>query len=114
MSPRQVHPERLALIGVSAKSRVLYTVFAELADDVIRIVAARKATTHERKRTIFVAPDSSRDTGFYMQEDGNLIRLTRPPGAPTSKFAVDKSAIDKNGPKLVGGVLHTASGKFVF
>jgi hypothetical protein len=66
------------------------------------------------RRNIFVAPDASRDTGFYMQEDGKLIRLTRPPGAPTSEFAVDDSAIGKGGPKLVGGVLHTASGKFVF
>lgn len=45
-----VHPERLALIGVSEKSRVLYTVFAELAGDVIRIITARKATAHERRR----------------------------------------------------------------
>ena len=44
------HPERLALIGVSEKSRVLYTVFAELTGDVIRIITARKATTHERRR----------------------------------------------------------------
>jgi len=28
----------------------LYTVFAELADDVVRIITARKATTHERRR----------------------------------------------------------------
>jgi len=44
------HPERLALIGVSEKSRVLYTVFAEVADDAIRIITARKATTHQRRR----------------------------------------------------------------
>ena len=44
------HPERLALIGVSEKSRVLYTVFAELTGDVIRIITARKATAHERRR----------------------------------------------------------------
>ena len=46
----EVHPERLVLVGVSQKSRVLYTVFAELADDVVRIISARKATTHERRR----------------------------------------------------------------
>jgi uncharacterized DUF497 family protein len=46
----EAHRERLVLIGVSEKSRVLYTVFAELADDVIRIITARKATTHERRR----------------------------------------------------------------
>jgi uncharacterized protein len=46
----EVHPDRLALIGVSEKSRVLYTVFAEVADDVVRIITARKATTRERRR----------------------------------------------------------------
>ena len=46
----EVHPNRLVLIGVSEQSRVLYTVFAELADDVVRIITARKATTHERRR----------------------------------------------------------------
>jgi uncharacterized DUF497 family protein len=46
----EVHPERLALIAVSEKSRVLYTVFAEMAGDVIRIITARRATTHERRR----------------------------------------------------------------
>ncbi len=46
----EVHPNRLVLIGVSEKPRVLYTVFAELADDVVRIITARKATTHERRR----------------------------------------------------------------
>ena len=46
----EVHPSRLVLIAVSEKSRVLYTVFAELAADVIRIISARKATTHERRR----------------------------------------------------------------
>jgi len=46
----EAHPERLALIAVSEKSRVLFTVFAELKSDVIRIITARKATTHERRR----------------------------------------------------------------
>jgi uncharacterized protein len=46
----EVHPSRLVLIAVSEKSRVLYTVFAELAGDVVRIITARKATTHERRR----------------------------------------------------------------
>lgn len=45
-----VHPSRLVLIAVSEKSRVPYTVFAELAGDVVRIINARKATTHERRR----------------------------------------------------------------
>ena len=46
----EVHPERLVLVGVSEKSRVLYTVFAELVDDVVRIISARRATRHERRR----------------------------------------------------------------
>ncbi|HXK18553.1 MAG TPA: BrnT family toxin [Polyangiaceae bacterium] len=46
----QVHPTRLVLIAVSEKSRVLYTVFAELTGDVVRIITARKATRHERRR----------------------------------------------------------------
>jgi len=44
------HPERLALIAVSDRSRVLFTVFAELHGDVIRIITARKATAQERRR----------------------------------------------------------------
>ena len=40
----------MVLVGVLEKSRVVYTVFAELADDVVRIISARKATTHERRR----------------------------------------------------------------
>jgi hypothetical protein len=43
----EAHPERLVLIAVSEKSRVLYTVFAEVAGDVVRIITARKATTRE-------------------------------------------------------------------
>jgi uncharacterized protein len=46
----EVHPERLILIGVAEKSRVIYTVFAELAGEVVRIISARRATTHERRR----------------------------------------------------------------
>lgn len=46
----EAHPERLVLIGVSDKVRVIYTVFAEKVGDVIRIISARKATTHERRR----------------------------------------------------------------
>ncbi len=44
------HPERLVLIAVSEKSRVLFTVFAELQADVVRIITARKATARERRR----------------------------------------------------------------
>ncbi|MBI2389974.1 MAG: BrnT family toxin [Deltaproteobacteria bacterium] len=44
------HPERLVLIGASTRDRVLFTVFAELIDDHVRIVSARFATRHERSR----------------------------------------------------------------
>jgi uncharacterized DUF497 family protein len=46
----KAHRERLVLIGVSERDRVLFTVFAEVADDGVRIISARKATTHERRR----------------------------------------------------------------
>ena len=46
----EAHPGRLVLIGVSERSRVLYTAFAEVHEDVVRIITARKATTHERRR----------------------------------------------------------------
>jgi len=46
----KAHPERAALIGVSQKVRALFTVFVELADNSARIISARKATRHERRR----------------------------------------------------------------
>jgi uncharacterized DUF497 family protein len=45
-----VHAERAILIGQSAERRVLVTVFVELDEDTIRIVSARRATSHERRR----------------------------------------------------------------
>ena len=44
------HSERTILIGQSKKQRVLFTVFAELEEDTIRIISARRATSHERRR----------------------------------------------------------------
>jgi uncharacterized DUF497 family protein len=46
----KLHSERAVLIGISARLRVLFTVFVELAMDRIRIVSARKATRLERRR----------------------------------------------------------------
>ena len=43
-------PERGILIGQSEAARLLVTVFVEVVDDEIRIVSARRATAHERKR----------------------------------------------------------------
>jgi uncharacterized DUF497 family protein len=44
------HPGRLILIGASQQRRVLFTVFAELVDDHVRIISARRATRRERRR----------------------------------------------------------------
>ena len=45
-----LHGERAILIGQSEKQRLLFTVFVELAEDSIRIISARRATSHERRR----------------------------------------------------------------
>jgi uncharacterized DUF497 family protein len=37
-------------IGMSRRERVLFTVWVELRDDVIRIISARKAEAHERQQ----------------------------------------------------------------
>ena len=44
-----VHDGRLLLLGMSSGSRVLVVVHAELDDETIRIISARKATRHERR-----------------------------------------------------------------
>ena len=43
-------PERAILVGQSEKGRVLLVVFIEQSEDMIRIISARRATSHERKR----------------------------------------------------------------
>lgn len=45
-----VHPERAAIIGTSLTSQLLYVVFVEVAEDRVRLISARRATPHERKR----------------------------------------------------------------
>jgi uncharacterized protein len=42
--------DRLILIGRSETQRLLFTVFMERSEDSIRIISARRATSHERKR----------------------------------------------------------------
>jgi uncharacterized DUF497 family protein len=38
------------VLGMSARARLLFVVYMEMeADDVVRIISARKATTHERQ-----------------------------------------------------------------
>ena len=41
---------RAILIGQSTKGRILFTVFIELSEDTVRIISARRATSHERRR----------------------------------------------------------------
>jgi len=43
-------PRRTLLLGRSIRHRVLLVVHAELDDDTIRIISARRATSHERRR----------------------------------------------------------------
>ena len=45
-----LHDERAILIGQSERHRLLFAVFVELAEDSIRIISARRATSHERRR----------------------------------------------------------------
>jgi uncharacterized DUF497 family protein len=45
-----LYGERAILIGQSERQRLLFTVFLELAGDSIRIISARRATSHERRR----------------------------------------------------------------
>jgi uncharacterized protein len=44
-----LHPERDILIGQSERHRILLAVYAEVDDDTIRIISARRATSHERR-----------------------------------------------------------------
>ena len=45
-----LEPERAILVGQSEEGRVLLVVFLEESEDTIRIISARRATSHERKR----------------------------------------------------------------
>lgn len=44
-----VDPGRTVPIGMSERRRVLLTVYADLDEDTIRIISARRATSHERR-----------------------------------------------------------------
>ena len=43
-------PENARIIGESAAARVLLVVFVEREHDVLRLISARRATPHERRR----------------------------------------------------------------
>jgi len=47
--PDTLHGDRFILIGYSRQQRLLYVVHAEVQQDVIRIISARRATSHEKK-----------------------------------------------------------------
>ena len=44
------HSDRGILIGQSETARLLFTVFVEIHEDLTRIISARRATPHERRR----------------------------------------------------------------
>lgn len=46
--PDRQHQDRFVLIGLSARHRILYVVYAEVKIDAIRIISARKATRNEK------------------------------------------------------------------
>lgn len=46
----EVHPDRTLLLGTSVRHRLLLVVHAELDESTIRIISARRATSHERRR----------------------------------------------------------------
>jgi uncharacterized DUF497 family protein len=48
--PDSLHDDRFILIGFSRRQRLLYVVHAEVQQDVIRIISARRATSHEKAR----------------------------------------------------------------
>jgi uncharacterized DUF497 family protein len=41
---------RVAVIGYSSVTRLLFVVFVEVEDDVVRVISARKASPHERQK----------------------------------------------------------------
>jgi len=46
----ELHGERVVLLGLSERSRLLLVVHVEQEDDIIRLISARRATSHERRR----------------------------------------------------------------
>jgi uncharacterized protein len=46
----RLEPERTLLLGMSNRQRLLLMVHVELDESTIRIISARRATSHERRR----------------------------------------------------------------
>lgn len=44
------HPENARIIGESLAARILLVVFIERDSDLVRLISARRATRHERRR----------------------------------------------------------------
>ena len=44
-----VDPGRTLLAGLSDRQRILLAVYTEIDEDTIRIISARRATSHERR-----------------------------------------------------------------
>lgn len=44
------HPDNARIIGESLAARILLVVFIERDRDVVRLISARRATRHERRR----------------------------------------------------------------
>jgi uncharacterized protein len=48
--PDLAHEDRFVLLGFSKAQRLLYVVHAEVNENTIRLISARKATRHEKAR----------------------------------------------------------------
>ena len=48
--PDSLEDNRFILVGYSRRQRLLYVVHAEVHQDFIRIISARRATSHEKAR----------------------------------------------------------------
>jgi uncharacterized DUF497 family protein len=46
----ETHPQNARIIGESLAARILLVVFVEIDGDVMRLISARRATRHERRR----------------------------------------------------------------
>lgn len=50
VSEDKTHPGRSLIIEESLRQRVVLTIFVERGEDEVRIISARRATNHERRR----------------------------------------------------------------
>jgi uncharacterized DUF497 family protein len=45
-----LHSDRMLIVGETVTARLLVVVFVETSNEVVRIISARRATKHERRR----------------------------------------------------------------